>query len=185
MNAEKETGKKLPPMQARFVQEYIVDLNATQAAIRAGYSAKTAEMQGSRLLSKAKVQATLMVAMKAREIRTEITQDWVIRELAENVAMAKGAIPVLDRQGNPIGTYVYDGQVANGALKLLGDHLQMFPKTPPVAVNVDNRKLAFTISFDTPDGFSPNGHMDGAFLNGNRPALTATDFDDAIDGDET
>ncbi len=44
------TKASLTPKQARFVEEYLIDLNATQAAIRAGYSAKTAEVQGSRLL---------------------------------------------------------------------------------------------------------------------------------------
>ena len=47
----------LTPKQERFVEEYLIDLNATQAAIRAGYSAKTAEAQGSRLLSNVNVSA--------------------------------------------------------------------------------------------------------------------------------
>ncbi len=46
----------LTPKQARFVEEYLIDLNATQGAIRAGYSAKTAEVQGSRLLGNCHLQ---------------------------------------------------------------------------------------------------------------------------------
>lgn len=69
--------------QKTFVQEYLVDLNATQAAIRAGYSPKTAEVQGSRLLSNVKVQEAIQEAMKARETRTEVTQDRVLEELAK------------------------------------------------------------------------------------------------------
>jgi phage terminase small subunit len=50
---------KLTAKQARFVEEYLCDLNATQAAIRAGYSPKTATVQGSRLLTNAKVAAAI------------------------------------------------------------------------------------------------------------------------------
>lgn len=72
----------LNPKQARFVAEYLVDLNAKQAAIRAGYSSRTAQVQGSRLLSKAKVADAIQVGQKAREERTRITQDRVLQELA-------------------------------------------------------------------------------------------------------
>ncbi|MFC3864608.1 terminase small subunit [Alcaligenes aquatilis] len=66
----------------RFVEEYIKDLNATQAAIRAGYSARTAYSQGERLLKDVEVQAALQEAMKQRSERTKITADNVLRELA-------------------------------------------------------------------------------------------------------
>ncbi len=75
--------KRLTPKQARFVEEYLIDLNATQAAIRAGYSAKTAPEQASRLLSNVKVSTAVQAAMQARSTRTEITQDMVLRELAK------------------------------------------------------------------------------------------------------
>jgi phage terminase small subunit len=68
--------------QARFIEEYIVDLNGKQAAIRAGYSPKTAEVQASRLLSNAKVDAAVKQAMRARSRRTGITGDRVVLELA-------------------------------------------------------------------------------------------------------
>jgi phage terminase small subunit len=73
----------LTAKQQTFVEEYLVDLNATQAAIRAGYSAKTAEQQGPRLLGNVEVQAAVQAAMAARSERTEITQDMVLRELAK------------------------------------------------------------------------------------------------------
>lgn len=68
--------------QKRFVDEYLVDLNATQAAIRAGYSKKTAQEQSARLLSNVMVQQRVQDQMKAREQRTGITQDRVLQELA-------------------------------------------------------------------------------------------------------
>lgn len=76
-------AKRLTPKQKRFVQEYLIDLNATQAAIRAGYSPRTANEQGARLLAKASVQSALQEAMKRREKRTEVTADRVVQELAK------------------------------------------------------------------------------------------------------
>jgi phage terminase small subunit len=73
----------LTPKQARFVEEYIVDLNGRQAAIRAAYSPKTAEVQASRLLRNAKVQQALKTAMRAQSRRTEITADSVVAEYAK------------------------------------------------------------------------------------------------------
>lgn len=72
----------LTDKQARFVEEYLVDLNATQAAIRAGYSARTAEQQGPRLLGNAGVAAAIREAQARRSARTEVTQDRVLQELA-------------------------------------------------------------------------------------------------------
>lgn len=66
-----------------FVQEYLVDLNAKQAAIRAGYSPRTAESQGSRLLSNVKVKDAIQKAMQKRSTRTEITADMVLMEYAK------------------------------------------------------------------------------------------------------
>lgn len=74
--------------QRRFVSEYIIDLNAKQAAIRAGYSPKTAEVQASRLLSLVKVQTEITKAMEDRGKRTGITQDRVLAELSA-IAFAK------------------------------------------------------------------------------------------------
>ena len=73
---------RLTPMQALFVEEYLVDLNAKQAAIRAGYSARTAHQQGSQIFNRPAVQAALRERMAARVARTEVQQDQVIRELA-------------------------------------------------------------------------------------------------------
>ena len=60
----------LTPKQARFVQEYLVDLNATAAAKRAGYSAKNADKIGSELLGKTRVSDAIQAAVKQREQRT-------------------------------------------------------------------------------------------------------------------
>lgn len=72
----------LRPQQQRFVDEYLIDLNARQAAIRAGYSEKTAQVQSSRLLTNVKVQAAIQASMNERQVRTHITQDRALQELA-------------------------------------------------------------------------------------------------------
>lgn len=71
----------LTPKQQRFVDEYLVDLNATKAAERAGYSVKTAQEQSSRLLSKPHVQAAIAEAKARRAARVEVDQDAIVREL--------------------------------------------------------------------------------------------------------
>lgn len=73
--------KKLTPKQQRFVEEYLIDLNATQAAIRAGYSEDTANEIGSQNLAKLSVRAAIDAALAERSKRTEITADMVLMEL--------------------------------------------------------------------------------------------------------
>lgn len=105
--------------QKRFCDEYLVDLNATQAAIRAGYSKRTANEQGARLLANVSVQEYIESRKRDREKRIEVTQDRVIEELSY-IAFAKASdyarvvekdamvevegtmIPALDDEGNPV-----------------------------------------------------------------------------------
>lgn len=68
--------------QARFSQEYVIDLNATQAAIRAGYSKKTAGQIGHELLKKPEIADAIAAAMNDRAARTNVTADRVLYELA-------------------------------------------------------------------------------------------------------
>lgn len=69
--------------QKRFVEEYLIDLNATQAAIRAGYSPETAYSIGSENLKKPEIRACIEKAMAERSKRTGINQDRIIMELAK------------------------------------------------------------------------------------------------------
>lgn len=71
----------LPPRREAFVREYLVDLNAAQAAIRAGYSRKTAEKIGWELLQQPEVRAAIDAAKAARASRVELKADDVLREL--------------------------------------------------------------------------------------------------------
>jgi hypothetical protein len=71
----------LNPRQARFVEEYLIDLSATKAAERAGYSAKSAKSLGSRLLSRPAVAAAIYEARIRRSSLVEVRQEEVLREL--------------------------------------------------------------------------------------------------------
>lgn len=111
---------KLTARQQRFADEYLVDLNGKQAAIRAGYSERTAEAQASRLLSNVNLQHYIQKRKQERVERTEITQDMVLFELAAiafsnaadyaavvekeaTIESAEGdVIPLYDKDGNPV-----------------------------------------------------------------------------------
>jgi phage terminase small subunit len=74
--------KGLTPKQERFVEEYLIDLNATQAAIRAGYKAKTARQAGAENLTKPYIQEEIRRRRKEQMKRTQLTADKVLHELA-------------------------------------------------------------------------------------------------------
>ena len=120
--------KPLTARRQRFVEEYLLDLNGSQAAIRAGYSEQTATMQASRLLTNANVAAAVINAQAKRAEKVQVTAEWVLKGLIEIHDRAMQHHAVLDREGKPIGEYVYQGQVASRALELLGKHLGMFDK---------------------------------------------------------
>ena len=123
----------MTPKQSAFVEEYLIDLNATQAAIRAGYSAKTAEWIGPQLLGKSHVSAAIAKRMEDRSKRTEITQDRVLTdiELIKQDAMRKA----YDKNGNEA---MINHTSALKACELQGRHLQMW-----------NDKVALTIETTT------------------------------------
>jgi phage terminase small subunit len=138
----------LTPKQARFVEEYLVDLNATQAAVRAGYSERTADKQGSQLLGKPRIALAIAAAQSQRSEKTQVTLEYVIGRLVENVERSMQVEPVLDKHGRETGEYQYAGAVANKALELLGKHLGAFSeslnlRTPdgPVEVIVTRRVI--------------------------------------------
>ncbi len=81
-----DAKRPLTPKQAAFVREYLIDLNATQAAIRAGYNPKTAHSMGHENLSKPEIATELQKHMEARGERTKVTADRVLLEI-ERLAM--------------------------------------------------------------------------------------------------
>lgn len=93
-----QTSRPLTPKQERFVEEYLVDLNATQAAIRAGYSARTADKIGAQLLGKTGVAAAIAKAKEKRSRRTGLDADWVLKRLAQDATA--DLADLYDDQGN-------------------------------------------------------------------------------------
>ena len=139
--------QKLSDKQKAFVDEYLIDLNATAAAIRAGYSRRSAEVTANRLLRNAKVKKEIERQAKDREKRTQITQDRVLEELAaisfanasDFSEVSDGKVIIKDTAGIPkaklpaissikqtqsgIEIKLYD---KTKSLELIGKHLGMF-----------------------------------------------------------
>ena len=129
----------LTPKQAKFVDEYLIDLCATKAAIRAGYSEKTARKIGSENLSKPDIQAAIEKGQTAASVRTEITVDEVLKRLLEINNRCLEAVPVTDQDGRPIGIFKFDAAGANRSAELLGKHLGMF--SPELNVSIEQAVL--------------------------------------------
>lgn len=158
---------KLTDKQTAFVREYLVDLNATQAAIRAGYSERTASRIGPQLLGKTCVREAIEKAQAKRARRVEVTQDYVLSNLVEVVERTMQRAPVLDRKGEQVtdeegrAVWTFDAKGANRALELLGKHLGIFtdkvraevsgPDGGPVASEI-------VVRFVEPGGEAGNGH---------------------------
>jgi phage terminase small subunit len=145
----------LTPKQARFVSEYLIDLNATQAAIRAGYSEKTANEQGARLLANVSVASAIENAKQQREQATQIDANWVLKRLADEAEADVGDLynedgsikPVhqwpkiwrqglvagikhqelRDSEGNRTGEFIVDVKVSDRIrrLELIGKHIRV------------------------------------------------------------
>lgn len=94
-------NRPLNVREIRFVEQYLIDLNATQAAIRAGYSPKSARQMGARLCTKASISAALRKGMEARSERTGITADRVLKEL-ESLAFSDVSHYLLDPKGGKV-----------------------------------------------------------------------------------
>lgn len=125
--------RKLTPKQERFVEEYMVDFNATQAAIRAGYSKKTASRIGPELLGKTCITEAVKLRRERLEKHTVVTKERVVKMMLELYEVSSQKIPLLDREGNQVfddcGRPVYkpvDAQAFSKAVDMLGKHTGAF-----------------------------------------------------------
>lgn len=145
---------KLRDKQKRFIEEYLIDLNATKAAIRAGYSEKTAYSIGQENLNKPEIQRGIAEAQNKRSERAQIKQDDVIQMLLENIEIAFGKKAVIKTEirksedgelvGDDIAQFVYESSSVNKALELLGKHLGMFKDK--LDVTTDGKPLPTVIN---------------------------------------
>lgn len=165
---------KLTAKQQTFVEEYLIDLNATQAAIRAGYSAKNADKIGSELLGKTRVAEAVSMAMAERSRRTGINQDRILQEIAKlalvniddvvdlRTGKVKGSATKEDLAciqsikikptefGEEREIKFYDKK---GSLELAGKHLGMFKDKLKMDVDMDlNISIDYGEGEDDEDG---------------------------------
>ena len=143
--------KELTPKQQRFVDEYLIDLNATQAAIRAGYSEKTAEQGAAQLLRNIKVLEQIRIAQAAKAKRNELDADEVLNDLRElrDMCMGRKPVKISQKQKDEDGNVYYeeaeitqfDPQGANKSLELLGKHLSLWTEKIDVNVGVSDDVL--------------------------------------------
>ena len=122
---------ELTDKQQRFIDEYLIDLNATQAAIRAGYSAKTAGSQAHDLLKKPEILARVRERQAEQAERLCLSADAVIIRLMDVYEKCMAALPVMvwdyeQRCKVESGEYMFDSKGALRALELIGNHLNMF-----------------------------------------------------------
>ena len=126
----------MTPKQETFVREYLIDLNATQAAIRAGYSEKTAGSVGNENLQKPEIAQAIQEAMSQRSERTEITADYVLSGIKEIAERCLQRAPVMEGRGEDrqqardletgAHLWTFDAAGANKAFENLGKHLKLF-----------------------------------------------------------
>ena len=127
---------ELTMKQKCFVEEYLVDLNATQAAIRADYSPKTARAIGAENLTKPDIAKAVTEAMANRSERTMVDQDWVLDAIVSTVKRCQQAMPITDKNGEPVmvetpngnmaPAYKFDAAAVLRGAELAGKHLGMF-----------------------------------------------------------
>ena len=124
--------------QKQFCEEYIIDLNGTQAAIRAGYSKKTARAIANELLTKLDIREYICELKNKRSERVKYSQDELMRDILEVKNRCMQANPVLDKEGNETGIWKFDSNGANKALDMLAKHVGFY--------ETDNKQKAFNIS---------------------------------------
>lgn len=121
---------KLTDKQELFAREFIKDLNATQAAIRAGYSEKTARAIGCENLTKPDIQQRVAELNQERLERVQIDADYVLRQAVKlHERCMQEVEPITDRRGEEVTDeqgrtiYGFDAKGAAAALKLVGEHI--------------------------------------------------------------
>jgi len=124
-----QTITDLTAKQEAFCEEYLIDLNATQAAIRAGYSAGTANVIGCENLTKPYIADKIAELKAERTARVLVDADYVINGLLDVHKRCMQKEPVMERvdgQQQESGEFKFEHSGANKSLELLGKHLGMF-----------------------------------------------------------
>lgn len=131
---------KLTPKQLAFCNEYLIDLNGTKAAIRAGYSEKTAKEIACEHLTKPHIAAHIQKNMDKRSEKTAITAEYVLETIKSTIARCSQAEPVLIN-GEPSGEYKFDAANTLKGCELLGKHLKLFSDRIELSGSVQITKI--------------------------------------------
>lgn len=132
---------KVTPKQKKFCQEYLIDLNATQAAIRAGYKKDYADRMAHKLVENSRVKKYIKECMAERAKELKLDANWVLQRFKDISDRCMQAEPVLDREGKPTGEYRFDAAGANKSTEMIGKHLGMFTDKIEYSGNITVRKL--------------------------------------------
>ncbi len=116
---------KLTAKQEMFVQEYLIDLNATQAAIRAGYSEKTAKDIGCQNLAKVYIADAIAKAKAERMAEVKIDAAYVLRQAVKLHERCMQQEPALDRNGKETGEFKFEHSGAAKGLEIIGKHVDV------------------------------------------------------------
>lgn len=167
----------LTPKQQRFIDEYLIDLNATQAAIRAGYSQDTAKQIGHENLTKPDLAEAIALARQAQTERTQINADYVLQTVRETVERCRQVEPVLDRKGEQVyvetpngdekPAYTFNAQGVLKGCELLGRNLALWKDRvehtganggPIETAEIGEREMARRIAFALSKGLESTTH---------------------------
>jgi len=116
---------KLSAKQVRFCEEYLIDLNGTQAAIRAGYSQSSAQQIAAENMLKPVIADYIAELKKKRSIETTIDAAWVLRAAKKVHDRCMQEEAVVDRDGAPTGEYKFEHSGANKALEIIAKHVDV------------------------------------------------------------
>ena len=118
----------LTDKQRIFIKEYLIDMNASAAYRRAGYTAigAAADSCAHKLLRNAEIKSEIDKALDKRSEKVGIDADWVLQRLKEISDRCMQAEPILNNQGEPTGEYRFDSSGANRSTELIAKHLGMF-----------------------------------------------------------
>lgn len=147
----------MTPKEQKFCDEYLIDLNATQAAIRAGYSDHTAGQIGHENLKKPEISSYIEERRSILAEKTGLTQQWVLDRLKLISDRCVQVVPVMEfdyaekkmvqattnnEQGEEVGVFTFDSSGANKATEMIGKHLGFFEK--------DNEQSRSAVNVNTP-----------------------------------
>lgn len=144
--------------QERFCQEYIIDYNGAQAAVRAGYAENSARKTASRMLTNADILARVRELQREQTARLALTQDYVLQQLVDTYRCCREPEPVMvyDADAGGMvesGKYQFDSKGALRALELIGKHLGMYQDKLKLDAKLDTGQLGKVLEqLEVPDG---------------------------------